>query len=211
MQRYLLLSALWLLFNHSTYAVAQTGSATLDNLPQCSVTCANEAAVAVGCRSNNASCLCSQESFITAAIQCSFATCAEDDLSVTENILSKLCLNDISTTTSTTTTSSTAHQLTLPTAGSTTSTSKSSTSRSSSTSTTSSTTTPTLPISAFQVTTPASSTSTVVIVQTIMLPQPSTTASAAGRSHIQSISMGTRALTAFIIGLIFVVAAIELC
>jgi len=182
--RYLSFISVLCLLNHSIFTSAQPPD-TLKDLPKCAMSCAEDAAFVVGCKTTNTLCICAHQLSVT-IIQCSSLVCHPPELDLVEKVLDEICAD--STTTTLTTPSSTP-LTTIQSNPIPTTTSSISTSQTSSTPTVPSTT-PDVVGSLSQTTTQLAS-STVVIVTTVVVPPTSTTTSRAGRLDV---SISTRAL-----------------
>ncbi|KAF9476283.1 hypothetical protein BDN70DRAFT_995810 [Pholiota conissans] len=196
--------ALTLAFGLAGHVSAQdNGQVTLDDLPDCAVPCAKNAAAQVSCATTDLSCLCSHSEFSSSTQTCANqpGVCGVEDRSSVSGILGEICAppNTSSTVSSSTSTTSSAAAASTTSSAKPTSTSATTSAAPTTTSHTETTsaqpakTTPdaTTPVAggagttaAGALTTPAPTTgssSTLVVVQTVELPQTSDLTSAAMR------------------------------
>ncbi|KAF8965611.1 hypothetical protein BDZ97DRAFT_1811497 [Flammula alnicola] len=186
-----------------THAAAQ--GVSINDLPLCAATCAETAATAAGCSLADTTCLCAHPSFTTATIQCANSVCNFEDRSTASGVLRAMCANQTTITSSSTTpppssSSSSSISHTPSTSNSVTGSSTSQLSQAPTPSSQSPTapgpstvtvtsTNPSMnptPSGVSAITTPSAGNvlSTVVVVQTVVLPQTSTLSGAVGMRNI---------------------------
>ncbi|PPQ99814.1 hypothetical protein CVT24_009641 [Panaeolus cyanescens] len=168
-------SVLWI------QAIAQSDG--LADLPDCAVPCLNAALQSVGCAENDITCFCANPILNQNTMSCVSRSCPVEDRSQTSGVLRELCENappppssssstSVSSSSSATSASSATHTTSHSSASLTSTSGTSSTSTSSTTSATVVRTTTPSPVSLPSTPTLVPS-STVVIVQTVTLPDPS--------------------------------------
>jgi len=157
----------------------------IKDLPQCAVSCATTAATAAGCSLTDEACLCSHQGFSVATFQCAVGVCNSGDISNLGSVLGLMCASQPTTTKSSSSMSGTSTATTLGSSSS----SGDSSSSTSQTTTTSGTTQTSSSAAAKTTTTSAtglpshiqssstivSGSTTVVVVQTLPLPDPTET------------------------------------
>jgi len=85
----LLMLGLNLVLDHADQVAAQGFG--VSDLPTCAAPCASTAATAAGCNLTDTSCLCSHPAFSSATAQCADSSCGIEDLSAVSGILGQLC------------------------------------------------------------------------------------------------------------------------
>lgn len=181
-------SLTWLVIGVLNLLLGQVAvqAANISDLPACAQPCALTSAIAAGCSLTDQTCLCTHPNFAQATFQCSNAICTLADRAAVGQVLGSLCPSQPAPTTSSSSASSSTATASSASSTSTSSTASSASQTSQSAATTSQTTTATkssttalstpLGTSSTQLT-PSGST-TVVVVQTIDVPQPTETSGA---------------------------------
>ncbi|KIK53858.1 hypothetical protein GYMLUDRAFT_924118 [Collybiopsis luxurians FD-317 M1] len=72
-------------------AIVRVVEAQASNVPNCAQGCLQSSANALGCSTDDSSCLCPSSSFISSVLQCSGQTCSPEDQATASTALGSFC------------------------------------------------------------------------------------------------------------------------